>query len=232
MLCLVNTKVLKKETAFVFWLFEHLLSQCWCPPIRQHDNITQNSTWWSHQLSTKLWRQGNYSCIILVLQWCHSTLFAFIFNNPVALSVSKVRYIYITKWNGNVNNFLTMSYSTYRCSRHSLQYYVKMFSYSPTKIISVEHHLPNTAENITSTFRVAAGCSSRESFFGLSNKVWRILQWNTWVSSPLRENGWGRASYSHEDTLHNRHGHSKSVWLFCWSPARSDLLHCVIRITL
>jgi len=50
MLCLVNTKILMKETAFVFWHFEHFLPQCWCSPIKQHDN-----TRWSYQLSTKLW---------------------------------------------------------------------------------------------------------------------------------------------------------------------------------
>lgn len=162
---------------------------------------------------------------MLVLHCWHCSLFTFIFNNPIALSVCKVMYVCITKWKGIVNSFLTMQHSKYRCSRHSLQYYVRMFSYSPTRIIRVEHHLPKTAENITSTFRFATG-SSTEPFFGPSTKVWRILQWNTWGSSPLWENGWG-----HEDVVHNLHGDSKSFKFFCWSSTRSDLLHCIIRIS-
>jgi hypothetical protein len=159
-----------------------------------------------------------------VLQWCHCTLFTFIFNRTMALSVSKVIYVYITKWKRTVNSFLTMQYSTYRCYRHSLQYYVKTFSYSKTKIIRLEHRLPNTVENITSTFRVAPS-SSIEPFFGPSTEVWRILQWNTWDSSPLWENRWGQGFISHEDTLHSRHGHSKSVKFF------ADLQLVVISCT-
>lgn len=78
----------------------------------------------------------------------------------------------------------------------------------------MEHHLPNTAENITSTFRVAVGSSS-EPFSGpllmcdvYYNEILGVLP----LSEEMDED---RASYSHEDTLNNRHGHSKSGKFFC-----------------
>ena len=141
----------------------------------------------------------------------------------MALSVSKVTCVYTTKWKGTVNNFLTMQYRTHRCSRHSLQYHVKMFSYSPTKIIRVENHLPNTAENITSTFRVV-----ENPFSGRRLKCDVYYNETLGVLSLSEKMEQDRASYSHKDTLHNRNGHSKSVKFFCWSPTRSDLLHCII----